>query len=172
MDPAPLEPTDHGLVPNGVVWFVLNARYARWRHAAGRGAIAVGRERLANDHGVARTGVGPVLEERTLDRLLEGSLGHLHAPAPFAVARMARSRRCAGLLALRRVLAETVTTFPPRQTTTGTSARSCKTRASRAAASTAWSTSVPSTKMRPILVSRSRFIISLSPGVSPTPFGQ
>src|SRR2546427_12711919 len=65
-------------------------------------------------------------------RLLEGSLGHLHAPLPFAAARIPRDRRRAALLARRRVLAETVTTFPPRQTTTGTSARSCKARASRA----------------------------------------
>ena len=33
-----LESTEHGLVPNGEGWFVLNARDAPWRHAAGRGA--------------------------------------------------------------------------------------------------------------------------------------
>ena len=44
---------------------------------AARRAIAVGRERLANGHGVPRTGVGPVLEERALDRFLEASLGDL-----------------------------------------------------------------------------------------------
>ena len=36
---ARLEPTEHGLVPTGDGWFVLNAREARWRHARGRGAI-------------------------------------------------------------------------------------------------------------------------------------
>jgi uncharacterized cupin superfamily protein len=36
---APLEKTEHGLVPEGDGWFVLNARDARWRHAAGRGAV-------------------------------------------------------------------------------------------------------------------------------------
>ena len=37
---ARLEATEHGLVPQGDGWFVLNAREARWRHAEGRGAIA------------------------------------------------------------------------------------------------------------------------------------
>ncbi|TML91271.1 MAG: cupin domain-containing protein [Actinobacteria bacterium] len=32
---APLEETDHGLVPSGDGWFVLNAREARWRHREG-----------------------------------------------------------------------------------------------------------------------------------------
>jgi uncharacterized cupin superfamily protein len=36
---APLDSTEHGLVPNGEGWFVLNAREARWRQARGRGAI-------------------------------------------------------------------------------------------------------------------------------------
>src|SRR5688500_16430387 len=36
---APLDATEHGLVPNGDGWFVLNAREARWRHGPGRGAI-------------------------------------------------------------------------------------------------------------------------------------
>lgn len=35
---SPLEPTDHGLVPTGEGWFVLNAREARWQHRNGRGA--------------------------------------------------------------------------------------------------------------------------------------
>src|SRR2546423_8826382 len=34
-----LEPTEHGLVPHGAGWFVLNAREARWLHAPGRSAI-------------------------------------------------------------------------------------------------------------------------------------
>lgn len=31
-----LEPTEHGLVPKGDGWFVLNAREAQWLHAPGR----------------------------------------------------------------------------------------------------------------------------------------
>ena len=38
---APLEQTEHGLVPQGEGWFVLNARDARWRAAEGRGAYGV-----------------------------------------------------------------------------------------------------------------------------------
>ena len=38
---APLEQTEHGLVPKGEGWFVLNARDAPWRKAQGRGAISV-----------------------------------------------------------------------------------------------------------------------------------
>jgi uncharacterized cupin superfamily protein len=34
---APLEETEHGLVPRGDGWFVLNAREARWREREGRG---------------------------------------------------------------------------------------------------------------------------------------
>jgi len=34
-----LESTEHGLVPKGEGWFVLNAREARWLHASGRSAI-------------------------------------------------------------------------------------------------------------------------------------
>jgi uncharacterized cupin superfamily protein len=36
---AGLERTEHGVVPTGDGWFVLNAREARWREAAGRGRI-------------------------------------------------------------------------------------------------------------------------------------
>src|SRR5205814_859845 len=35
---ARLEPTEHGLVPRGDGWFVLNAREACWRPGEGRGA--------------------------------------------------------------------------------------------------------------------------------------
>ena len=35
---ARLDATEHGLVPKGDGWFVLNAREARWKHADGRGA--------------------------------------------------------------------------------------------------------------------------------------
>jgi uncharacterized cupin superfamily protein len=34
-----LESTDHGLVPKGDGWFVLNAREARWYHAPGRPSL-------------------------------------------------------------------------------------------------------------------------------------
>ena len=34
-----LEPTEHGIVPKGHGWFVLNAREARWLHTPGRSAI-------------------------------------------------------------------------------------------------------------------------------------
>jgi quercetin dioxygenase-like cupin family protein len=38
---APLESTDHGLVPMREGWFVLNARDARWYHREGRSAVCV-----------------------------------------------------------------------------------------------------------------------------------
>src|SRR5206468_7023220 len=34
-----LEPTEHGVVPEGDGWFVLNAREARWYHTPGRSAV-------------------------------------------------------------------------------------------------------------------------------------
>jgi uncharacterized cupin superfamily protein len=37
-DEAPLRETEHGLVPEGDGWFVLNAREAPWRTAEGRSA--------------------------------------------------------------------------------------------------------------------------------------
>jgi uncharacterized cupin superfamily protein len=36
-----LESTEHGLVPKGEGWFVLNAREARWRPGEGRGAYGI-----------------------------------------------------------------------------------------------------------------------------------
>ena len=38
---AKLERTEHGLVPEGEGWYVLNMRDAEWRHAEGRGAVCV-----------------------------------------------------------------------------------------------------------------------------------
>lgn len=38
---ARLEQTEHGLVPRGEGWYVLNMRDAEWRHAEGRGAVSV-----------------------------------------------------------------------------------------------------------------------------------
>jgi uncharacterized cupin superfamily protein len=40
-DEAPLHQTEHGLVPQGDGWFVLNAREAPWRAAEGRSALCV-----------------------------------------------------------------------------------------------------------------------------------
>jgi uncharacterized cupin superfamily protein len=36
---APVEQTEHGLVPKGDGWFVLNAHDSRWYHAEGRSAF-------------------------------------------------------------------------------------------------------------------------------------
>ncbi len=36
---APLEETEHGLVPKGGGWYVLNARDSRWYYVKGRGAF-------------------------------------------------------------------------------------------------------------------------------------
>jgi uncharacterized cupin superfamily protein len=36
-----LEKSEHGLVPTGGGWYVLNMRDAEWRHAEGRGAVCV-----------------------------------------------------------------------------------------------------------------------------------
>ncbi len=36
-----LEQTEHGQVPKGEGWYVLNLRHAEWRHADGRGAVCV-----------------------------------------------------------------------------------------------------------------------------------
>jgi uncharacterized cupin superfamily protein len=36
-----LEKTEHGLVPQGEGWYILNMRDAEWRHADGRGAVCV-----------------------------------------------------------------------------------------------------------------------------------
>jgi uncharacterized cupin superfamily protein len=36
---AKLDPEEHGLVPSGEGWFVVNARTARWHDGAGRSAV-------------------------------------------------------------------------------------------------------------------------------------
>ena len=36
---SPLEPTEHGLIPQEDGWFVLNARDSTWLHGSGRSAI-------------------------------------------------------------------------------------------------------------------------------------
>ena len=40
MDEAKLEQTEHGLVPKGPGWYVVNAREVPWSAAAGRGAYS------------------------------------------------------------------------------------------------------------------------------------
>jgi uncharacterized cupin superfamily protein len=52
---APLDSTEHGLVPQGEGWYVLNARDARWRHAEGRGAIC----ELEGEPGFTQLGINP-----------------------------------------------------------------------------------------------------------------
>jgi hypothetical protein len=47
---AKLERTEHGLVPEGDGWYVLNLCDAEWRHADGRGAVSA----VADDFLAAR----------------------------------------------------------------------------------------------------------------------
>ena len=55
---AKLDKSEHGLVPTGEGWFVLNMRDAEWRHADGRGAVCVvaddfeGRRRESDQLGI------------------------------------------------------------------------------------------------------------------------
>ena len=41
VEEAKVEETEHGVMPRGDGWFVLNARDARWRAAEGRGAYSI-----------------------------------------------------------------------------------------------------------------------------------
>jgi uncharacterized cupin superfamily protein len=50
---AQFESAEHGRVPSGDGWFVLNARDARWYHANGRGAIC----NFEGDSGFAQLGI-------------------------------------------------------------------------------------------------------------------
>ena len=50
---APLQPTEHGLVPQGDGWFVLNARDASWRVSEGRGTFC----RFEGDPEFAQLGI-------------------------------------------------------------------------------------------------------------------
>jgi uncharacterized cupin superfamily protein len=60
-----LEQTEHGLVPQGAGWYVLNMRDAEWRYADGRGAVCVmsddfeGRRREPDQLGVNAFVLGP-----------------------------------------------------------------------------------------------------------------
>jgi quercetin dioxygenase-like cupin family protein len=53
------EETEHGLVPKGDGWFVLNMRDAVWRHADGRGAISVIADNFEGERQFEQLGVNP-----------------------------------------------------------------------------------------------------------------
>ena len=54
-----LERTEHGLVPKGGGWFVLNMRDAEWRHVEGRGAVSVIGDDFEGARHLAQLGINP-----------------------------------------------------------------------------------------------------------------
>jgi uncharacterized cupin superfamily protein len=54
-----LEQTEHGLVPTGDGWYVLNMRDAEWRHADGRGAVSIVLDDFENVRRAEQLGVNP-----------------------------------------------------------------------------------------------------------------
>jgi uncharacterized cupin superfamily protein len=58
-----LEQTEHGLVPRGDGWFVLNMRDAEWRHIDGRGAVAVVADDFEGERHFEQLGVNPFVLE-------------------------------------------------------------------------------------------------------------
>jgi uncharacterized cupin superfamily protein len=56
---AKLEQTEHGLVPRGDGWYVLNMRDAEWRHAARRGAVCVVADDFEGWRRPSQLGVNP-----------------------------------------------------------------------------------------------------------------
>jgi uncharacterized cupin superfamily protein len=54
-----LEGTEHGLVPKGEGWFVLNLRDAEWRHVDGRGAVCVALDDFEGMRRDVQLGVNP-----------------------------------------------------------------------------------------------------------------
>ena len=54
-----LEKTEHGLVPKGEGWFVLNMRDAEWRHADGRGAVCVALDDFEGERQFEQLGLNP-----------------------------------------------------------------------------------------------------------------
>ena len=54
-----LEKTEHGLVPKGAGWFVLNMRDAVWRHVDGRGAVSVIADDFEGGRQFEQLGVNP-----------------------------------------------------------------------------------------------------------------
>jgi uncharacterized cupin superfamily protein len=53
------EKTEHGLVPTGEGWFVLNMRDAEWRHADGRGAVCVALDDFEGERQFEQLGLNP-----------------------------------------------------------------------------------------------------------------
>jgi uncharacterized cupin superfamily protein len=58
-----LEKTEHGLVPKGEGWFVLNMRDAEWRHVDGRGAVCVALDDFEGWRKAVQFGVNPFVLE-------------------------------------------------------------------------------------------------------------
>jgi uncharacterized cupin superfamily protein len=56
---ARLERTEHGLVPSGDGWYVLNLRDAEWRQADGRGAVGIIVDDFEGERGDVQFGVNP-----------------------------------------------------------------------------------------------------------------
>ena len=54
-----LEQTEHGLVPKGEGWFVLNMRDAVWRHVDGRGAVCLALDDFEDERQFEQLGVNP-----------------------------------------------------------------------------------------------------------------
>jgi len=54
-----LEQTEHGLVPTGEGWYVLNLRDAEWRHADGRGAVCVALDQFEGERRAEQLGINP-----------------------------------------------------------------------------------------------------------------
>src|SRR2546421_8698069 len=54
-----LEKTEHGFVPNGEGWFVLNMRDAEWRHVDGRGAVCIVGDDFGGERRFDQLGVNP-----------------------------------------------------------------------------------------------------------------
>jgi uncharacterized cupin superfamily protein len=54
-----LEKTEHGLVPRGEGWFVLNMHDAEWRHVDGRGAVCVVGDDFEGERQFEQLGVNP-----------------------------------------------------------------------------------------------------------------
>jgi uncharacterized cupin superfamily protein len=52
-----LERTDHGLVPAGDGWYVLNLQDAPWRHADGRGAVCLAADDFEGERRLEQVGV-------------------------------------------------------------------------------------------------------------------
>ena len=53
------EQTEHGLVPEGDGWYVVNMRDAAWRHVDGRGAVALVADDFENIRRFEQLGVNP-----------------------------------------------------------------------------------------------------------------